>query len=609
MIISPPFLPALGPAVDGEIPLDPMMDAVDRFESAYYGIYPIAFDRRWHGGVHLTPKFQNEPVRAIADGEVVAYRVSQKPITDGGKNVDGSDALNSNTGFVLLKHTTDTGNGRTIVFYSLYMHLLDLQSIRQRLGPLSKGSPAIGSSTVLPNWLAYPTEGVQVPQDKKVYRKDILGYTGACHGQPHLHFEIFMTDAEFEAAFEKPGHRAQLGNENPATPASNDYWGHTYYVVPGSQAFLKAPQGLTSEQSAYFPPLQDGMLDARSTLYVEAYFHKGQRYTRAWMASNGTIKLLTPEPVEDAYKDYEYKMYARATALYPRCPSDGYELLRFGRILCDQPTLDAQTTWVAMPFEAGKQGYIDIGSPRVQKLSDADFPFFMGWRKLDERTTPFDQDGLCDLDELRKIVAVAESTEASTTKALPVVDQAARLAAYVRGNAKVRESLRGFICHAPSEWDARNNAERYGRLNDPGEFFGKRKETDPDGYKRFIRLQEQFQFLDETALGSHKKFWFFHPLAFIRHFRRCGWLSAGEFSQIYAESNFRAVGKVGEDYKRRYGRHLNVVLRKYLLNEPLRCAHFLGQCAIESFYMMVVRESGVAIASALKKTTFTLSRS
>ncbi|MFM0123631.1 M23 family peptidase, partial [Paraburkholderia sp. RL18-101-BIB-B] len=82
MIISPPFLPAAGTTSNDANALDPVMDAVDQFEMAH-GIYPIAFDRRWHTGIHLMPAMQNERVRAIADGEVVAYRVCQKAI-DGG---------------------------------------------------------------------------------------------------------------------------------------------------------------------------------------------------------------------------------------------------------------------------------------------------------------------------------------------------------------------------------------------------------------------------------------------------------------------------------------------------------------------------------------------
>ncbi|WP_350029861.1 hypothetical protein [Caballeronia sp. GAFFF3] len=80
MIISPPFLPAAGlTAADNaaNLPrLDPMMDLVDTFELAH-GTYPIAFDRRWHCGVHLMPTMQNEKVRAIADGDVVACRISR----------------------------------------------------------------------------------------------------------------------------------------------------------------------------------------------------------------------------------------------------------------------------------------------------------------------------------------------------------------------------------------------------------------------------------------------------------------------------------------------------------------------------------------------------
>lgn len=190
MIISPPFLPATDLTTNDPLKLDPMMDAIDGFELRHQGIYPIAFDRRWHCGVHLTPNLQGEAVRAIADGEVVAYRVAQKAIADGQSDPHtGAPMPNSNTGFVLLRHTTDTGDGRSMTFYSLYMHLLDLN--------------AIGAKYDVPRWLAMPTNGVQVSPDRQVYRKDVLGYIGACHGQPHLHFEIFMTEEDFRAWFDQ----------------------------------------------------------------------------------------------------------------------------------------------------------------------------------------------------------------------------------------------------------------------------------------------------------------------------------------------------------------------------------------------------------------------
>ncbi|RDK08801.1 hypothetical protein [Cupriavidus lacunae] len=602
MIISPPFLPADGLTSENPVSSDPMMDFVDQYELGHHGVYPIAFDRRWHCGAHLAPSFQNEPVRAIADGEVVAYRVSQWPIGDGKKNSDGSDSLNSNTGFVLLRHTTDTGEDRTITFYSLYMQLRDLDGIREALGPLSSNPPETGTSTILPKWLSCSTDGVQVPKNLKVYRKDMLGYAGVRHAHRHLHFEIFMTEGDFTAWFEQSGHAVQLGNKNPTTPVSKDYWGHSYFVIPGGQTFVSTPPLATGAAAAYFPSLQSGTLDTGSKLYVEAYFHKGQRYTRSWVEKDGTLTPLTPAPVRDAYADYEYKMYERATALYPQCPSDGYELLRFGRILNDHPTLPAaaQKTWVAVTFETGEQGYIDISQPVIQKLSDADFPFFMGWQKIEEGNTPFSEHGICDCDELRKIVAVVEDDETPAERMCPAHEQEARLASYIANHAEVRERFRGFVCHAPSEWDASGNEARYKRLKDPDGFFGKRKEFDPNGYDNFIKFLEEFQFLEKTPLGGGKKFWFFHPLAFIRHFRRCGWFAKNDLKKIYDEKNYISVGKAGAEYKERYRHSINLILRKYSLNTKIRSSHFFGQCAIESFYMMIVRESSMAIAKAVK---------
>ncbi|AQV94319.1 hypothetical protein BJN34_10505 [Cupriavidus necator] len=607
MIISPPFLPADGLTSENPAISDPMMDFVDQYELGHHGVYPIAFDRRWHCGVHLAPSFQNEAVRAIADGDVVAYRVSQRPVSDGEKNSDGSDSLNSNTGFVLLRHTTETGEGRTITFYSLYMHLRDLDGIRNSVGPLPNNPPETGSSTVLPKWLSNSNEGVQVSKNLRVYRKDMLGYAGAHHAYPHLHFEIFMTEGDFTAWFEQSGHAVQLGNKNPITPASKDYWGHSYFVIPGGQTFVSTPPLATGAAAAYFPSLQSGTLDTGSKLYVEAYFHKGQRYTRSWFEKNGTLTPLTSAAVRDAYADYEYKMYERATALYPQCPSDGYELLRFGRILSDHPTLPAaaQKTWVAVTFETGKQGYIDISQPAIQKLSDADFPFFMGWQKVEEGNTPFSEDGICDYDELRKIVAVVEDDETPAERMRPAHEQEARLASYVANHAEVRERFRGFVCHAPSEWDASGNEARYKRLKDPDGFFGKRKELDPNGYDNFIKFLERFQFLEKTPLGSEKKFWFFHPLAFIRHFRKCRWLSHSEMAMMMpSRTYYTQSGALRTETERyldlqtscaRLGGYriaLNKTIRKYCLESQLRLPLFFAQTIIETDRWKTVREYG-----------------
>ncbi|WP_155627893.1 M23 family metallopeptidase [Burkholderia vietnamiensis] len=592
MIISPPFLPKAGLATPTGKNLDPMMDEVDKFECAH-GIYPIAFDRRWHCGVHLQPSTQGK-VYAIADGEVVAYRVCQHGV-DEGPTIDQKRRLTSNAGFVLLKHTTETGEGRTLTFYSLYMHLLSLSEY---------GKAGAGDAN-LPEFLRKPSGAMDRGQvtpavaggGKKVRRKDVLGWLGQYEGMPHLHFEIFMLPADFDAYFG----RTQLGNSTPTAPTGTDWWGHAYFIIPAGTKFYRLPEKVNTQgklNGIEFTPGQEGE-NTSLPLLVESYFSLGSKYMNVWsVAQDGTRTLLTPQPVEE--KDYEYDLYKRATALYPSCPSDGYELLRFGRILSKDPklTADARVTWIKVNWAVDKAGYIDVNNSSIHKFSDADFLPFAGWQKISEGNTPFGSDGMCDLDSLKKIVNDAAPHEVSAESGETTEAHKARvLSAYVKDNERVRQQLRGLICNAPSEWDSTNNGERYARLLDEGGFYhGNEK-----GYDDFMKHLKDVQFWEKTGLPAGQKLWFFHPLAFIRHFRRCGWLSDVDLSKIYPESKYQAVGKTGKEYKERYRLEINVVARKYGLNNSIRYSHFFGQCAVESYYMMAPRESSISVGVAIKK--------
>jgi hypothetical protein len=617
MIISPPFLPESGQTSSDASQPDPMMDVVDRFEIGHHGVYPVTFDRRFHCGIHLSPGTEGaghaEPVRAIADGEVVAYRVCRNAISDGETDAHGQPVLNSNAGFVLLRHRTDTGDGRTITYYSLYMHLLDMTE-QEHMAPQPNNPPETGSANEMPRWLLDTAGGkdgvVQPGGTKKVYRKDMLGYIGQHQGVSHLHFEIFMTDADFTAWFDQAGHEVQIGEQNPVQPRSGDYWGHSYFVIAGPQTFAAQPANMDER---WFPRLPGGDLDAHDTLYVEAWFSRGRRYTRAWIdrGNSGSMMLLTPEPVADPYdngtRQYEYDLYDRAMALYPACPSDGYEMLRFGRILSANPTLSgaACATWVAVPFdESGKQGYVNIAPDAIRKLSDADFPFFTGWQKVDENNTPFNHDGLCGYDELCRLTGV-EDPQVNWGIAQPLEfdrnnadSRNLQLAGYIRSAEGVKEKLRGLVCKARSEWDPSDNDARYRGLNDPDGFFGRQMETNPHGYENFMAFLSKFQFLDRTPLAG-QKLWFFHPLAFIRHFRKCGWLSDREYIQMFPPTALRSVGRgqwvsEGVSPSREtiagYGPELNKAMRKFGITSPLRQAAFLGNAMQETQWFSLLTE-------------------
>ncbi|WP_103706715.1 M23 family metallopeptidase [Paraburkholderia eburnea] len=580
-----------------------MMDAVDKFELAH-GIYPVAFDRHWHCGVHLAPDVHGA-VYAIADGDVVAYRVCQHAINSG----------NSNAGFVLLRHSTETGDGRTLTFYSLYMHLL----------PLAEYHTFGYDATGLADFLCKPTG--EVPQGQvapavaggvhKVRRKDIVGYLGRYQGVVYMHCEVFMLPADFDTFF---GH-TQLGNATPVTPTTTDCWGHTYYTIPAGQQFYPLPPGTDEHNKLHGIEFDPGQVGTNTLpLVVETYFSKGTKYTNVWsVAADGSRTLLTEQPVPEP--DYEYDLYKRATALYGACPSDGYEMLRFGRIL-SAPTLTDQSanspppvdgalpgnphptnvssqrvTWLRVSYAADHFGYIDINARAIKKLSDADFPSFMGWQKLSDGNTPFGSDGLCDIDALKKLVRDASANEQPTVSAATTeVQKADALSSYVRGHDGVRQALRGFICNAPSEWDSTNNNTRYVKLLDEGGFY----HGNEAGYTKFLDYLKEIQFWGVTGLPAGKNLWFFHPLAFIRHFRKCGWLTRDELAAtfprypFYTESDHprRAITTDNDTYRvtleiarQRIKNHvvaLNNCLRKYMGSDSKRISLFLAQVLLET---------------------------
>ncbi len=576
MIISPPYLPRQNdPAADV---MDTIMD-----RELLHGIYPICADRRWPGGSHIAPPNANEPVRAIADGEVIAYRVCQGLVgPDGGPN-------DSNAGFVLLRHETETGEGRKLRFYSLYMHL-------RHLGAYA----ATGcNANLLPQWLRTPADAVS-GGGKKVHRKDILGWTGECQGQQFLHFEIFMEPKDFDDYFKT----TQLGNDNPTTPASTDYWGNGYFVIPAGLPILALPPGTNAQNELNgitFLPLQSGQTSKK--LYVETRFHRGSKLTRVWCEegdSQQTSLTVGPPITED---DYEYDMYQRATALYPKCPSDGYEMLRFGRILSTPVTLpeEARATWFRLRFDTDKEGYIDISHPSIQKLSDADFPRFRGWQKMSEGNGPFQGDGLCDIELLQKMLKDNNMIHNPHEN----VSANQELQYYMQMAPDVRKKLRGIVCEMPSEWDQTNNEARYKKLKDPGEFYA----DDEAGYVKFMQLLAKFQFWDKTGINETlaTKIWFFHPLEFIRHFRCCGWLSESEMLQLIPERIIRKPGShnspsqrfwespninLAKDLLKKHRVELNNSLRKYTILTPIRQACFFGNSTQETGWFRDLRESG-----------------
>ncbi|CAI8841391.1 hypothetical protein [Pseudomonas serboccidentalis] len=127
------------------------------------GFYPLGANGLWHGGIHFDEASGLVPdlaeVKCIADGEVVAYRIdSRYP-----KSAYGTAEAEFSTGFVLVKHRLEVpvqpatpapagspasppAPGPSLIFFSLYMHLLQWKNYEET--PALSRPPFWGGGTL-----------------------------------------------------------------------------------------------------------------------------------------------------------------------------------------------------------------------------------------------------------------------------------------------------------------------------------------------------------------------------------------------------------------------------------------------------------------------------
>jgi len=576
MLISYPILPAGADSQSEQARLEAMLELTQSDR----GLYPVTSGNRWHGGIHLTPG--DEPLRAIADGVILAYRLA--PDT---KDYPGQGAYD--TSFVLIKHETDSGEHTRVVFYSLYMHLrpkgLLSNAQREQLLPFLRNA-APGDAAV------------QAPANTRIWRKDVLGFAGQVYGHPTVHFEIFATEADFNA-FWRDRTAIAAGSHG-----SEDVFGHSYFIIPAGRAFADrhpravAPHRIDLPGNAFYdlPVGQAGHNADR--LLVVVRLDAGQRTATSFrLDAQGRIAEQIGQPlVQD---DYEYELYRLATALYPDCPSAGFEYLRFGRILGPDTTTRVEN-WQLIRYSDTAVGYINLADPahQISVLSDADFPIL--WQRLEEGEAASPADGIANVARLTELLNLPAEPAAPSLSA--PADFAAR-----DNDANVAAILRSFICKHPSEWDASDLEARYAALRQPG------KPLHADSaWQAFKEHVEAMAFWPQTGI-TERSVWHFHPLQFVQHYRRCGWLSHDELAQTLPNHpGYTGTGAVRtalnaglitlRTARQRTASHvvsLNNCMRKYgISNNRVRQTQFLAQVMLETDKWQTMVEYGRGATNA-----------
>jgi hydroxyethylthiazole kinase len=484
MLISPPFLldrqanesdsDWIARCMPGGLPGD--------------GAFPVSFNLGWHGGMHLAAPSngnQSEPVRAIADGDVVFVRPPTEQPT-GDLPPDHPQAYRgswTDNGVVVIRHSTEIGEGANaaVTFFSITMHL-------------SKIAPAIKAG-------------------RKVYRKASLGEAGQIYGdtQRKIHFEIVCDQANVARLAGRASGPLALG----ADGRTDAIYGEMYFHVPvGAAIYAQRPahnQPAPAVAAAH-TTAEALVIGLRYAGGEGAAGNRGDAYLSTYRLDGTTLGA----PLEE--NDGEYDLYKSATAIssaYPAnarpAPSAVYELLRFGRIIGPDALVPANVPhWRQVRFPGG-QGWINLNAGNIHKFSDADFPHWKGWSLIDDSA---DADSRCDSPVIRGWL------DANNDGKVTPAEATAKL-----GDAAIAPKLARAVCKFPTEWDAATTDKRWGWLKtQSAEHPEPTSAADFEELRRYIAAMAFWP--GNTGLDANH--WHWQPREFIGWFRRCGWLSERE---------------------------------------------------------------------------------
>ncbi|WP_052319339.1 peptidoglycan DD-metalloendopeptidase family protein [Burkholderia sp. A9] len=684
MLISFPFLRSPQPRTDE----DQNDGTFGLGEKSGKGTFPVSHQFGWHGGVHLVAPGGDanpEPVRAIADGEIVFARPSApKPTqTPSGAERDANPLYYyagwTSNGVVILKHKTEIGEGVEVAFYSIYQHL---------------------STVAKADW----------KKGDKVYRKDPIGQAGDIYGKPNrIHFEIVADKANVAKLMGR-----SEGKLKDDEGRRNCVWGDMHIVVPAgallyavnprtetrkyvvrafnstlgaandtlesvAQRFRTTParilalNGKTEAQAGDWWPRVTGAYqaamasapqagkqplalptNAQRTIRVPAVYGAAATppddlTAEVWAQwtvqpigrtkealivtlseARGDITLITRDVSgERRGRESEpqggYNLYKTAVVTYPGCPSAGYEMLRFGRILGSDAPAASDLHEGRLPhfrkiaIDANTTAFVDLNRAGVKVYSDADFPHWQGWTFIDDDT---DGNSRCDSMQLLDLIEPRRPAQHPVPglpgpgnvprDAATVIDAATEyrgrlIRTYAKAQTgEMRERLSYCVVKMPSEWARDDFDKRWSWLKGSEGESAVANIVFPmclgaPAYERLKRHHHALAFWEDAVakgLTLDKEHYHFHPVRLIDALKRCSWRSTRELAQtLPRRSSPNAGGAIpwsiawgrwtcgnGGDGFMPQNMHMaiNRMWLKYGFVTPLRQAHFLAQIYKES---------------------------
>ncbi|MCS0581410.1 hypothetical protein NX784_07385 [Massilia pinisoli] len=569
-------------------------DAMFNSSEILSGSYPMGKNRFWHGGVHIHPSDRTAPIRAIADGEVVAYRYDDTDSTD-----VYFDKVPYSRSFVLLKHEAELGQTTLgtskLSFYSLYMHLRAWGEVKGKNGTQAvnflrrtvaahaqseTNGQSAGDKHKRPNAVKAHVESLAPIADgacrcdngyARVHRGDILGYCGTIPDNiaaPScgIHFEIFFDDVAF------------LDN------AIKTVWGRC--ILTRELSVFKELQ--TTEKIAVDSAKPLTVVKEESGEgYKKITVNKRSYWVSEDQITSTEVDVPDPRNRTQTIKQTQHRAKTEELRCYGKNPSKNHTTLPKGTSI---------VPWVDPWMKVGEfreetfdgKNWAQVYVPETNSLywaekstldyvSDADW---LEFRKFQEHGL-FSSDGFIDDEGTRKLCDAYEKHR--TEKNLSPLDTDV-------------DRLRHLITCHPTEWSKQDIGKRFARVTQDD--FGPAKLT-PEQFAKLTTHIERLSFWEMVpGLPTATTLWHAHPIKFIEHLAKCMWLSKCELELIYPEqigSDEEISHGTPAEVREKYRVDLNKCCYRYGINSRLRQAHVFGQGAVESYSLNQMLEVATGI--------------
>ncbi|WP_211441828.1 glycoside hydrolase family 19 protein [Collimonas humicola] len=550
------------------------------------GSFPMGKNRFWHGGVHIHPADRNIPIRAIADGELVAYRYDEADAKD-----DFFDKVPYSRSFVLLKHETVMGQTTLgtsrLTFYSLYMHLQAWNEVKDK-----KDAQAVNFlKKLVPEHAQTDKDGKPVLDkhkkpvmvkahvdilkpvangacndgsgNAKVNRGDILGYCGdipdnLATPSRGIHFEILLNDVQF------------LDN------SSQTVWGQC--ILTDS---LEVRDELLKKQTLSVDPKKPLVLDKRQNGggYTKLLNDKHALWVSDDQLTTEEIEVPDPKHKGKKLKHTQHKARDKNLQVYDKDPVKNVSTLAKGTPVI--PWLDPLLkSGEFLQEEHEGKTWVPIFTPDNNKLhwaekteikysSDADWPDF---QKMEEHGQ-YSDDGFIDDEGMQKLLEAYDKDRAEASKDKLAQDE---------------KKLQHLITKHPTEWSKQDIAKRFGRV--ATDSFGPSKLT-PEQFAKLTKHIERLAFWEDVPnLPDAKGVWHAHPIRFIEQLAKCMWLSDQEIYRLMPQTKAEVVSA--------HALSLNKTMLQWGFSDRLEQSHYLAQGEHESGGMSLMTELPSKYASS-----------